>query len=218
MNIRLEVGQSVLEHLKKDNIPMHTAGSVLMILMALYHDNYAFLEQLDDKNKEKQIMLLYQMLYRKGYIEETQGEELEEALYKLTKKGENFIRYAEAMSMIVDSPIVDDLETWIDEYIKIFPEPIRGQRNLRGDRDSCLSRMKWFLKKYKYTKEDILAATEEYINSQATTADGHKYTVTSDYFIKKGSGTDMTSKLAQACETYDPANLTMKQDYLRDTV
>jgi len=219
MNIRIEIGQNVLDYLKKDNIPMHVAGSVLMILMALYHDNYAFLDQLDDKNREKQVMLLYQMLYRKGYIEETNGEELEEALYKLTRKGEDFIRYAESTSIIVENIKEDDLEEWIDEYINIFPEPIRGQRNLRGDRDSCISRMRWFMKKYKqYDKDHILAATEEYINSQAVSQDGHKFTTTSDYFIKKGVGVDMTSRLAQACLEYDPQNTTQKQDYLRDII
>jgi len=219
MNIRLEIGQNVIDYLKKENIPMNLAGSVLMILMALYHDNYTFLDYLDDRNKEKQVMLLYQMLLRKGYIQETNEEELEEALYKLTEKGENFIRYAESSSMIVEKPNTEgELEGWIDDFINLFPEPIRGQRNLRGDRTSCISRMKWFLKKYNYNKDHILAATEEYINSQAASQDGHKYTQTSDYFIKKGVGVDMTSRLAQACETFDPTNLTPKQDYMRDTI
>ena len=218
MNIKLEIGKEVIENLKADHIPMNLAGSVLMILMALYHDNYTFLEQLDDKNKEKQIMLLYQMLYRKGYIDETQEEDMEQALYKLTEKGENFIRYAESVSMSINDTPKVDVEYWIDEYINLFPENIKGQRNLRGDRASCLIRMQWFLKKYKYDSAHILAATEEYINSQAASNDGHKYTITSDYFIKKGAGTDMTSRLAQACEAYDPENLTPKQDYLRDTI
>lgn len=219
MNIKLEIGKEVIDYLKKDNIPMNVAGSVLMVLMALYHDNYSFLDYFDDKNREKQVMLLYQTLYRKGYIDEAQGEELEEALYKLTKKGENFIRYAESSAIMVEAPkSEDEIESWIDEFINIFPEHIRGQRNLRGDKDSCISRMKWFLKKYKYDKNHILAATQEYVNSQAASQDGHKFTVTSDYFIKKGTGTDMTSRLAQACEAYDPNNLTPTQDYLRDSI
>lgn len=218
MNIRLDVSEGVIDNLKKDNIPMHLAGSVLLILMALYHDNYQFLEYLDDKDKEKQIMLLYTMLLRKGYIEETTMDELQEALYKLTNKGIGFIRYAEATSFTVQNTDENDVEQWIKEYNALFPEPVRGQRNLRGNEDSCVQRMKWFLKKYNYTKEHILAATEEYINSQAASDDGHKYTVTSDYFIKKGVGADCTSRLAQACETYDPNNLTPKQDYLRDSI
>ncbi|MFA9239443.1 MAG: hypothetical protein ACEQSQ_06080 [Candidatus Paceibacteria bacterium] len=218
MNIKLDVSKEVLNNLKADNIPMNLAGSVLLILMALYHDNYNFLEYLDDKDKEKQIMLLYVLLYRKGYIDQTNESEMEEALYKLTKKGENFIRYAEATSLVVQNTNENDLAVWIKEYNSLFPEPIRGQRNLRGNEESCMARMQWFLKKYKYTKEHILAATEEYINSQATSTDGHKYTMTSDYFIKKGNGVDCTSRLAQACETYDPNNLTAKQDYTRDTI
>lgn len=218
MNIRLEIGKNVLDNLKQDNIPMNLAGSVLMILMALYHDNYAFLESLDDESKEKQVMLLYQLLYRKGYIDETQGEEMEEAFYKLTDKGTDFIRYAEMSSFTVENTDAEDLNTWIKDYINLFPEPVRGQRNLRGGEDSCLTRMKWFLKKHKYGKDQILAATEEYINSQAASQDGHKYTVNSDYFIKKGTGVDMTSGLAQACEAYDPNTLTPKQDHSRDSI
>ena len=218
MNIKLDVSKEVLNNLKTDNIPMNLAGSVLLILMALYHDNYSFLEYLDDKDKEKQVMLMYLMLLRKGYIQETTVNELEEALYKLTQKGESFIKYAEATSLVVENTDESDVEQWIKDYNNLFPEPVKGQRNLRGDEGSCMKRMEWFLKKYKYTKEHILAATEEYINSQAASSDGHKYTVTSDYFIKKGTGTEMTSRLAQACESYDPNDLTPKQDLLRDTI
>lgn len=218
MNIKLDVSKGVIDNLKTDNIPMNLAGSVLIILMALYHDNYQFLEYLDDKDKEKQIMLLYLMLLRKGYIQETTINEMDEALYKLTQKGENFIKYAEATSLIIQNTDEQDVEQWITDYNNLFPEYIRGQRNLRGDINSCTIRMKWFLKKYKYTKEHILAATEEYINSQAASNDGHKYTITSDYFIKKGTGVDCTSRLAQACEDYDPNNLTPQQDYLRDSI
>lgn len=218
MNIKLDVSKEVLDNLKADNIPMNLAGSVLLILMALYHDNYNFLEYLDDKDKEKQIMLLYVLLLRKGYIEQTPESEMEEALYRLTKKGEGFIRYAEATSLVIQNTDENDIVEWIKDYNSLFPEPIRGQRNLRGNEESCALRMKWFLKKYKYTKDHILAATEEYLNSQAASEDGHKYTVTSDYFIKKGNGTDCTSRLAQACEAYDPNNLTAKQDYSRDII
>jgi hypothetical protein len=218
MNIKLDVSKEVLNNLKADNIPMNLAGSVLLILMALYHDNYSFLEYLDDKDKEKQIMLMYLMLLRKGYIQETTVNELEEALYKLTQKGESFIKYAEATSLVVENTDESDVEQWIKDYNNLFPEPVKGQRNLRGEENSCIGRMKWFLKKYKYDKEYILAATEEYINSQAASNDGHKYTITSDYFIKKGVGTECISRLAQACEAYDPNNLTPKQDYLRDTI
>lgn len=218
MNIKLDVGKGVIDNLKADNIPMNLAGSILLILMALYHDNYNFLEYIDDEHKEKQVMLLYVLLLRKGYIEEVPEKEMEEALYRLTPKGANFIKYAEATSLIVQNTDENDVETWIKDYINLFPEPVRGERNLRGDEESCLTRMRWFLKKYKYTKDHILAATEEYINSQAASNDGHKYTVTSDYFIKKGVGVDLVSRLAQACEAYDPNNLTPKQDYLRDTI
>lgn len=218
MNIKLDISKEVIENLKADNIPMNLAGSVLLILMALYHDNYRFLEYLDDESKEKQVMLLYILLMRKGYIQETNIDEIEEALYKLTPKGIDFIRYAEATSLTIQNTDENDIEVWIKDYNNLFPEPIKGQRNLKGDEESCIARMRWFLKKYKYNKEQILAATEEYINSQIASNDGHKYTVTSDYFIKKGSGTDLTSRLAQACEAYDPNNLTPKQDYLRDII
>lgn len=218
MNIKLNVSREVLEKFKEDNIPMHLAGSILLILMALYHDNYQFLDYLDDKEKEKHVMLLYLMLLRKGYIQETTVTEMEEALYKLTLKGENLVKYAEATSLIIEPVNDGNVETWIEEYNNLFPEHVRGQRNLRGEINSCIGRMKWFIKKYKYTKEHILAATEEYINSQAASNDGHKYTITSDYFIKKGAGIECVSRLAQACENYDPNNLTPKQDYLRDTI
>lgn len=219
MNVRLDISKETIEKLKADNVPSHLAGSLIMIMMALKHDNYNFLKGLDDNSKEKQVMLLYQLLLRKDYIEETKGEEMEEALYKLTMKGKNFIQLAESTDFVVDTKDEEDVESWVDEYINLFPEMVKGQRNLRGDRNACVIRLKWFLKNYKnFDKQHILAATEEYIDSQAASSEGHKFTTTSDYFIKKGQGTDMVSKLASACETYDPNNLTPKQDLSRDTL
>ena len=158
MNIQLEVNKKVLDKIKEDNIPLNLAGSVLLILMALYHDNYRFLEEFSDESREKHVMLLFQMLLRKGYIREATIAEMDEELYKLTDKGKNFIQFAAAVSVIVKNTDEDDLENWIKEYNSLFPEPVRGQRNLRGDEGSCMKRMEWFLKKYKYTKEHILAA------------------------------------------------------------
>lgn len=218
MNIGINVNQDVLERLKKDNIPINLAGSVLLILMALYHDNYNFLEYIDkNNNNDKHLNLLYLLLYRKGYIVPTSEQDLEEALYKITDKGSNIVKYAEATSLQIITTENDSFD-WIKDFNNLFPEPIRGERNLRGNEQSCIARMKWFMKQYAFSKEHILSATEEYINSQGASDSGHKYTQTSDYFIKKGTGADCTSRLAQACEQYDPNNLTPKQDHLRDVI
>ena len=115
MNIQLEVNKKVLDKIKEDNIPLNLAGSVLLILMALYHDNYRFLEEFSDESREKHVMLLFQMLLRKGYIREATIAEMDEELYKLTDKGKNFIQFAEAVSLIVKNTDEDDLENWIKE-------------------------------------------------------------------------------------------------------
>lgn len=87
--------------------------------------------------------------------------------------------------------------TWIDEFINLFPA-VRGGggKPLRSNRLDCQTKMKKFIKLYKYPKDVILAATKSYINNQD---EEFKYTKTSSYFIDKmGQG----SALADCCQEY----------------
>ena len=84
---------------------------------------------------------------------------------------------------------------WVDtEYRILF-------RNLRPDRAgssvSCLKRMKDFFKENpEVRKDDVIAAAKLYI-SELTNPD---YLQGADYFIKKGVGSNVTSRLSEYLE------------------
>lgn len=74
----------------------------------------------------------------------------------------------------------DGVELWIDEYRNLF----RGKKiSSMGDKVSCLDKMRRFVLTYpEYTKDEILAATRFYIESQAPF---YKFLRRADYFIFK---------------------------------
>ena len=88
-----------------------------------------------------------------------------------------------------------DSSEWIDEYRKLFM-PARGSnsRSILGDKKACIDKMNKFLKSYPYTKDTVLAATKNYVNSKHK--DRYAYTQCADYFIFK----DNISTLAAECE------------------
>lgn len=132
----------------------------------------------------KELVQVYESLTDKKQIEIVAAllpilEKYEERIADLENKKEN---------VLID---------WIDEYINLFPD-IKGSGGLalRSNRIDCEKKMRLFVKKYKYPKTTILAATKEYINEQDTE---FRYTKTASYFIeKRGYG----SSLADACENY----------------
>jgi len=93
-------------------------------------------------------------------------------------------------------PEKDNVLEWINEFREIFPKGIRsGGMPVRGDKSSCLRKMRKFVTEYKeYNKDLILKATQNYVDNKAR--DGYTYMQISHYFIFKN---DM-STLASECE------------------
>ncbi len=86
---------------------------------------------------------------------------------------------------------------WIDEWRNLFPNiKIQGYP-LRGDQAGCLKKMKNFLNKNKYNKEEIFQGTKNYIQDQKRA--GFQYSKLAHYFIEK----DGISTLSSYCEMLD---------------
>lgn len=84
-----------------------------------------------------------------------------------------------------------DIDEWIDEYRKLFKNASNFP-GIMGDRSSCVKKMESFMKKYDYTKDQIINATKYYIDS----VDNLKFLIHADYFIYK----NRQSRLATFCE------------------
>lgn len=84
---------------------------------------------------------------------------------------------------------------WVDkEYRKLFKDlrPDKG-----GSSISCLKRMKdYFRDNPEVRKDEVIAAVKLYLSELSDPA----YLQQADYFIKKGTGADMTSRLQQYLE------------------
>ena len=97
----------------------------------------------------------------------------------------------------------EKVEDWIDEYRELFPV------YHKGDKIGCISKMKDFIKLYKFDKETILRATKFYIEDRSK--DNYVYLRQAHYFIFK----DKTSDLSAYCErtkagVYDKVDSTSK--------
>lgn len=84
----------------------------------------------------------------------------------------------------------------IQEWLSIFPKGVKtGGKLIRSDPKGCLAKMKTFIKKYKYSWNEIMRATESYLEDRAK--EDYQYTRAAIYFIEKaGQG----STLAEWCE------------------
>lgn len=102
-----------------------------------------------------------------------------------------------ALEKITQAPkLKDNVLEWIDEFREIFPKGVRsGGLPVRGDKQSCLKKIRKFLKEYtEYDKDLILKATKNYVENKAR--DQYNYMQTAHYFIYKNN----TSTLAAECE------------------
>ena len=90
----------------------------------------------------------------------------------------------------------DTLDEFIEKYRTTFPAGINSSGYpYRGDKQSCIKKMRKFMKLYpKFTEDVILRATKEYVHSQYVK--GYQYMQTAAYLIEK----DGVSNLAGLCE------------------
>lgn len=210
-NFHIQLNESIINRLKQERISNDKMISVYVILKALYEKKEELLDILDDSNKEKTMLILYKQLEFKGLIEKTKTEE-EANHYMLTNRGVSLIDYI--LSEYETKKILKkeekqieknetDVESWIKDWIKIFPEGKHNNRYLRSNSKECCEKMKSFINNYNFEKDVIFEATQAYISNQEQSPDGHTYTRNSSNFISKSvtrAKEDKVSDLATWCE------------------
>lgn len=164
---------------------------------------------------------------RKKFLVQT--EDTESTIYELTEKGIDLIKFVESHLgksvkniRIEPMPLKAEVEeqtveSWIEEYINVFPKGKHNGRYLRTD--DCLDRMKWFVSANKYSKDIILAATKAYIKDESEKPDDYKYTHNASYFILKGRlKSERTSTLATWCRIVTDGEILDNEYVERDVV
>lgn len=201
----ITVNQEIVSRYKAEKLSIEYLGCVLIILLAVYEQDIKLLDAMDEGNKDRSMLTLYQYLCRKKLLEE--ADEVSPYLYQLTEKGVDLVNFLESQAVNIKEEEksteknTEEVKDWISTYISLFPEEIIYGRYLRSSPRECIDRMQWFMKKYKYSKQTILKATADYIDSQSSSPDGHKFTTGSNYFIFKGKDSvDRASGLAAWCE------------------
>lgn len=221
-NLEIQFNVSIIKKVKSLNFQADQIGSVLFILFSLYEDRLDLLDEFDDYNRQRRAFLLYLELVNRGLLlQNMEKDESSVPHFSLSKEGMEFVEYIKgeftATHQKVDSEVIavagvdpaqlekvidpNDVESWIDEWIDIFPRGLKsGGRLVRGDKISCLRKMRVFVKEYPYTRDVILQATRSYIDSKRN--EGFAYTRCAVYFIYRVDGTraDKISDLATWCD------------------
>lgn len=192
-------------------------------------------------------MVLYQTMHRKGLIEPEDDEDVlykltergvelvkfinsldvrrsvsgHTAIVERSTEEDTRIREASSTSkeniVSTRSEIPTEVSDWIQSWIDLFPSTKIEGRYLRTNKNECADRMRWFLKEYKFDKETIFKATKAYLQSQEASADGHRFTRNSSYFIFKGrTKFDRTSDLATWCQRVVEEGFEERETWNRD--
>lgn len=150
-----------------------------------------------------------QSLVRKGLMRRLcEIEDFDWDNYELTEGANNV--YEDCISNILwDVPVIrttqdlvtmtqgsDDIDVLIASFLLLWPDGVRNLSGelLKNEKKDVKKRMEAFIKKYKFDKDTILKATENFLSKQR--AQGYTYCSQSHYFIMK----DGVSKLAAECE------------------
>lgn len=211
MNIRIEINKEIIERLNKYYIGYEKMGSVLFILIGLYEGKLELLDLIDDRNKRKEIVLLYKTLERLNLIEISLEEEV--SLYSLTSEGIELVEFVkkqfshgtnqslttEVLTTVVD---FDNVEDWIDEWINLFPEKsAKLGRKFKVHSSEVIDKMNKFIDEYKYNRDTIIGATKAHIEFMRNSEDEYKYLPKCTNFIYRDS-IIKESPLATACYEY----------------
>lgn len=88
----------------------------------------------------------------------------------------------------------DNVSDWIEQWVNLWPKGIKsGGYYVKPNKQDALSNMQKFVKKYKFTKDQIFEATGNYLKEKER--DNWAYCMLGSYFIMKNN----MSQLANYC-------------------
>lgn len=138
-------------------------------------------------------------LCEKGYLINTSpvipiGQKLSGKQFEITDEG---IKLLDVKSLKAVNVSEAKIENWIDDWRNIFPKgKTRNGNPIKGSRLNCIKKMNLFIKTYKFSKQTIFKATQNYIDGLKGDYD---FIQTAQNFIEK----NRTSNLASYCELID---------------
>jgi hypothetical protein len=211
-SIEIQFNKKIISKIKSYNFQVDQLGSVLFVLFALYEGKVDLLDEFDDSNKQRRAIFLYKELELRDLL--TFSKEGDNTVYVLTQKGIDLIEFiktnssevtAEKIAVVgveqLKEEITDGIESWIEQWVDLFPRGIKsGGKLVRSDKKECARKMGFFIKEYNYDRETIIAATKAYIESKRQ--EGWTFMRCATYFIYRveESTKSKTSDLAAWCD------------------
>lgn len=168
-------------------------GSALMVMIALYHDDYDTVEKFMGRGSP----LPNALIDRKWVEMNTRF------LYELTPNGKQIVEFylskpPKKSKKKEESEEVKAVDDWIDEWLKIWPAKVKSMgKPIRSAKTAVLPKMKNFVQDYKYDKELIMAATKHYLYDRYNS--GWQFTRLASNFIYRTEGKVKESDLASFC-------------------
>lgn len=168
-----------------------------------------------NKKSDDQKIAFFQGLIRKDLVNKFSDiDSFDMDNYVLTEKGEILLDETEEYFTNLDIALTDislidqldqnekdeekskSLDDLVNSFIELFPKGIKNRAGyyIKGNKEDVRSKFVTFMRKYKYTHEVILKATEKYLNKQKN--EGYAFCMLSNFFIIKNG----TSLLATECE------------------
>ena len=172
--------------------------------------NYDYLKKCKEEELDTNDSIALYLLYNKEFIDSeywlaTSWDKMQINGYiKVTGDTSEDIEFRQKFLDLLPIEVKQDstIESWIDSWRNLWPTGVKsGGYYIKGNKEDLLTKMHKFLKKYKYSKEQVFEGTTKYLNERKV--QGWTYTMCSEYFIEKNN----TSKLASYC-----ANIGVKEE------
>lgn len=216
-NLKIEYNEKILSKLKEHDFLAETIGSVLFVLFALDEKRFDLLDEYDDRNKQRRVLILYRQMERRSLLKQSEDEHF----YELTPKAVELIAFvrsefehqhkevhANDFAKLVANIKGKTKETknenrqliksWVKEYISHFPKD-------RQDNPAVvIDRIEEFMERFtEYADKDIIiGAAKLYNDFHKKKGTDSQYIKRSQYFIYFGAGRGRTWDLATWCEKY----------------
>jgi hypothetical protein len=108
---------------------------------------------------------------------------------------EAFIKRPKLSALFASTIETSKVEDWIDEWRDIWPKGYKsGGKPVRGSKQDCIKKMKAFLTRTGYTKDQVTSAALAYVLDRK--GKNYQYMTIANYFIQKGD----ESSLEAWCE------------------
>jgi len=128
------LSNEIVDQFKKDYITSNNIGTVYLVLLALWNEDYDFLDHLDDENKDRKMILLYRDLVYKGYLVEYEDNpEYTNVHFGLTPKSVKLLTSVKEEPLKEFEKITIKTEEVLEQPIVVEPEEVKTPKSRKVD-------------------------------------------------------------------------------------